>query len=83
MLRPGDIVLVGAEASVQFAGDRALMFRIIQVPALSTYDGWIWLDGYTIGKDGNAVERRSIFVQRAGLRSIQKQPSRDHGRRAA
>ena len=70
MLRPGDVVVVSADASVQFSGDRALTFRIIRVDPRVTYDGWIWLEGYVIGAAGNALQRRRIFVRRAGLRPV-------------
>ena len=65
--RPGDVVRVGAEASVQFAGDRAFLFRVIRVDGRSTYDGWVWLDGYVLGPAGNAERRRRIFVCQDGL----------------
>ena len=65
---PGQVVRVGAEASIQFGGSRALMFRVIRVDARPTYEGWIWLDGYVLDALGNAVERRQIFVRRDGLR---------------
>ncbi|WP_229067386.1 hypothetical protein [Actinoplanes sp. DH11] len=67
VLRPGDVVRVGAEASVQFSGDRALTFRVIRVDPRVTYDGWIWLEGYVLGPAGNAVQRRRIFVRQDGL----------------
>ncbi|GIE66513.1 MULTISPECIES: hypothetical protein [Actinoplanes] len=70
VLRPGDVVHVGADASVQFSGDRALTFRIIRVDPRVTYDGWIWLDGYVLGPAGNALQRRRIFVRQEGLRTI-------------
>ncbi|AEV89166.1 hypothetical protein ACWT_8159 [Actinoplanes sp. SE50] len=70
VLRPGDVVHVGAEASVQFSGERALTFRIIRVDPRVTYDGWIWLDGYVVGPAGNALQRRRIFVRQDGLRAI-------------
>ncbi|BBH65356.1 hypothetical protein ACTI_20410 [Actinoplanes sp. OR16] len=69
-LRPGDVVLVGAEASVQFSGDRALTFRIIRVDTRVTYDGWVWLEGYVLGPAGNALQRRRIFVRQDGLRTV-------------
>lgn len=69
-LRPGDVVHVGADASVQFSGDRALTFRVIRVDPRVTYDGWIWLDGYVVGPAGNALQRRRIFVRQDGLRPI-------------
>ena len=68
--QPGDVLHVGSEASVQFGGDRALTFRVIRVDQRSTYDGWLWLDGYVIGPGGTAMQRRRIFVRRDGLRSI-------------
>lgn len=47
---------------------RPMLFRVIRVHDWSTYEGWVWLDGYQLNAAGDAVERRSIFVQRAGLR---------------
>jgi hypothetical protein len=52
-------------ASVQFA--EPLLFRVIRVHDWPTYDGWVWLDGYQLNAAGEAVERRSIFVQVKGL----------------
>jgi hypothetical protein len=43
------------------------MFRVIRVHDWQTYDGWAWLDGYQLNSVGDAVERRSIFVQVNGL----------------
>ena len=67
--RPGELVFVGASASVQFAGTRAFAFRVIAVDDRPTYDGWIWLDGYQLDPSGDAIDRRRIFVQLSGLRS--------------
>lgn len=64
----GDIVHVTREASVQFL--KPMMFRVIRVHDWPTYDGWMWLDGYQLNSAGDAVERRSIFVQQAGLKMI-------------
>lgn len=64
-LRAGDLVQVTRAASVQFV--TPIMFRVIRVLDRVTYDGWIWLDGYQLNARGNAVARRSIFVQPAGL----------------
>ncbi len=80
VLRPGDVVLVGAEASVQFSGDRALTFRIIRVDPRVTYDGWIWLEGYVIGAAGNALQRRRIFVRHEGLRPMTVSRPNEGGR---
>ena len=67
-LDPGAVLHVGGEASVQFAGARALTFRLIRVDPRSTYDGWLWLEGYVLDPTGSAVQRRRIFVRREGLR---------------
>lgn len=66
--RAGDTVLVTKTASVQFR--RPFMFRVIRTRDWTTYDGWIWLDGYQLDDEGDAVERRDIFVQPAGLLEV-------------
>ncbi|GAA0562939.1 hypothetical protein GCM10010172_52800 [Paractinoplanes ferrugineus] len=66
--QPGDVLCVGGAASVQFQGDRALTFRVIRVDPRITYDGWLWIDGYVLGPNGDALQRRVIFVKRDGLR---------------
>lgn len=65
--QPGDVVAVGRAASVQFDNGRGFDFRIIRVDDRQTYVGYVWLDGYQLDQRGDAVERRSIFVQVAGL----------------
>lgn len=65
--RPGDVLRVGREASVQFAGPSAIRLRVIRVDDRPTYVGWCWLDAYQINAVGDAVQRRSVFVQVAGL----------------
>jgi hypothetical protein len=67
-LEPGDVVHVDGDASVQFQGDCSLTFRVIRVDPRSTYDGWLWLEGYVLGPAGNALQRRRIFVRPEGLR---------------
>jgi hypothetical protein len=59
-------------ASVQFV--EPLLFRVIRVHDWPTYDGWVWLDGYELNAAGDAVERRSIFVQVNGLRQVPTGP---------
>ncbi|GAB3810449.1 hypothetical protein [Micromonospora zhanjiangensis] len=44
--RPGDLLVIDGRASVQFAGDCALLFRVTTVSERPTYHGWIWLTGY-------------------------------------
>ncbi|MEU2661212.1 hypothetical protein [Micromonospora sp. NPDC007220] len=63
--KAGDLLHVTRAASVQFINP--IMFRVIRVLDWITYDGWIWLDGYQLNARGDAVARRSIFVQSAGL----------------
>ena len=70
--RSGDVIHVTKEASVQFAA--SMLFRVIRAHDWPTYDGWIWLDGYELNAGGDAVERRSIFVQVNGLRQVGKAP---------
>jgi hypothetical protein len=68
--QPGDLVIVGRRASVQFGGDRAIILRVTRVHDWPTYDGWVWLGGYVLDRRGEAVDRRDVFVQHAGLRSV-------------
>ncbi|WP_422733295.1 hypothetical protein ACN26Y_20450 [Micromonospora sp. WMMD558] len=65
---PGDLLIVDGHASVQFAGDRALTFRVVSVSGQPTYHGWIWLTGYVLNRRGEATAKREIYVQLAGLR---------------
>ncbi|MER7267716.1 hypothetical protein ABT344_05350 [Micromonospora carbonacea] len=72
-LRCGDLLHVTGAASVQFV--RPILFRVIRVHEdWHTYHGWLWLDGYEVDARGDAVARRSIFVQPAGLRRLADAP---------
>ena len=64
-LRAGDLIEVTRAASVQFV--KPIRCRVIRVLDWITYDGWCWLDVYQLNDKGDAVARRSIFVQPAGL----------------
>ncbi len=66
--RTGDVLHLTESASVQFAGGRAILFRVIRVHDWLTSTGWVWLDGYELNTAGDAVERRTLFVQVDGLR---------------
>ncbi|WP_410810561.1 hypothetical protein [Micromonospora sp. 067-2] len=68
--RSGDVLNVTRAASVQFL--RPIRYRVIRVLDWPTYDGWLWLDGYELNSAGDAVARRSIFVQREGLQQVQQ-----------
>ncbi|MET8086957.1 hypothetical protein [Micromonospora sp. NPDC005237] len=69
-LKPGDLLLIGAACSVQFSGDRELRLRLVSVDARPTYHGWVWLTGYVLDDRGLAVDKRELYVQRAGLRVL-------------
>ncbi len=71
--RSGELLRITRDASVQFTSP--LMFRVIRVHDWSTYDGWAWLDGYELDSTGDAVERRSIFVQVGGLERVPVAPA--------
>ncbi|RKN51353.1 hypothetical protein D7223_04825 [Micromonospora endolithica] len=64
-MKAGDLVHLTRAASVQFG--TPITFRVIRVLDWITYDGWVWLNGYELNAKGDAVARRSVFVQRAGL----------------
>lgn len=68
----GDLLLIDGRASVQFTGDRRLRFRVLSVDPKPTYHGWVWLSGYVLDDHGEAVERRDVFVQVAGLRRLRE-----------
>jgi hypothetical protein len=71
---PGDLLRIDGRASVQFAGDRALTFRVVSVCPRPTYTGWVWLTGYVLDRRGQAVDRREVFVQLAGLYRVDTPP---------
>jgi hypothetical protein len=61
-----------------------MLFRVIRIHDWSTYDGWAWLDGYELNTAGDAVDRRSIFVQVGGLQRAQVTlPTRSGNARAS
>lgn len=73
MPRSGDVLHIGKAASVQFIV-HPINLRVIRVHDWPTYDGWVWLDGYQLNNSGDAVERRNVFVQIAGLRAVATTP---------
>ncbi|MEV4620505.1 hypothetical protein AB0J74_17580 [Asanoa sp. NPDC049573] len=64
------MLALGREASVQFDGANAILARVIRCHDWPTYEGWCWLDVYQITAAGDAVERRSVFVRVAGMRTV-------------
>jgi hypothetical protein len=64
--RAGAVVRLGRAASIQFALT-PILFRVIRVHDWNTYDGWKWLDGYELNNRGDAIARRTVFVQVNGI----------------
>ncbi|MFI7426351.1 hypothetical protein ACIBPB_05145 [Micromonospora sp. NPDC049836] len=81
--RAGDLLRIDGRASVQFAGERALTVRVVAVCPRPTYAGWVWLTGYVLDRRGQAVARREVFVQLAGLRRAAGGPAGGTGRATA
>jgi hypothetical protein len=77
--KPGDVLLVDEAASVQFAGNNRLLFRVTRVHDWTTYHGWLWLSGYALDRQGAATEQRQIWVQVAGLKRAQLPPPARRG----
>jgi hypothetical protein len=73
--KPGDVLLIGAAASVQFGGDRALRLRLVSVDGRPTYQGWVWLTGYVLSDKGLAVDKREVYLKRAGVRVLRPAPA--------
>jgi len=71
-LHAGQVVHLDRTASPQFVDP--VLFRVIRVDP-SDYDDWWWLTGYQLDGRGEAVEKRSVFVQLAGIRPA-AQPAR-------
>jgi hypothetical protein len=65
--QPGDLLIIDGRASVQFAGDRALLLRVTTVSQAPTYHGWTWLTGYAVDQSDQAIEKREVYVQLAGV----------------
>ncbi|MFG1915407.1 hypothetical protein [Micromonospora sp. NPDC048898] len=78
--KPGDLLLIGAACSVQFAGDRALRLRLVSADTRPTYHGWVWLTGYVLDDKGLAVDKREVYVQQAGVRLLRAAPPATPGR---
>jgi hypothetical protein len=69
--KPGEELWIDREASVQFLRQR-FRFRVISVCPKPTYRGWAWVTGYQLDDRGNAVSKREIFVQLAGLHPVRR-----------
>ncbi len=69
---PGDELVIGRDASVQFAAQPSFLFRVVSVCPKPTYLGWVWLTGYVLNGQGDAVDKREIFVRLAGLNLVRR-----------
>lgn len=69
----GDLLHITRAASVQFINP--IDFRVIRCLDRPTYHGWVWLDGYQLNAARDAIARREIFVQIAGLERLPEQPA--------
>ncbi|MET8092986.1 hypothetical protein [Micromonospora sp. NPDC005220] len=64
-VRSGDLLHLTRAASPQFV--HPITVRVIR--ALSerhTYDCWLWIDAYQLGRNGDAVARRELYLMPAG-----------------
>ncbi|MEU8374118.1 MULTISPECIES: hypothetical protein [unclassified Micromonospora] len=65
LVRSGDVLRLSRAASVQFV--RPITVRVIRVLTdWHTYDGWVWVDAYVLDAAGDAVSRRTLFLQPSG-----------------
>jgi hypothetical protein len=70
------LLWINRAASVQFAAVAPFKFRVITAHVYgSTPHGCAWIDGYQLDDRGDALERRSLFVQLAGLRPVADPPA--------
>ncbi|WP_405430472.1 hypothetical protein [Micromonospora sp. NBC_00617] len=73
-LNPGDLLVIGPACSVQFTGDRILRVRLVSIGVVDPYHDWLWLTGYVLDVKGNAIAKRELYVQRAGIVVEQRRP---------
>ncbi|RKN34772.1 hypothetical protein [Micromonospora musae] len=68
-MKAGDVLHLTRAASPQFV--RPILFRLIKIRSdFHTYDGWAWLDGYQLDKNGDAASRRELYVLMAGVKLL-------------
>ncbi|WP_405090481.1 hypothetical protein OG767_23100 [Micromonospora sp. NBC_01392] len=72
-IRAGDLLRLDRAASVQFC--RPITVRVIrEITDRSTFDGWASIETYELDGRGEAVAKRELFVQPAGLRWLDAKP---------
>ncbi|MEW2144590.1 hypothetical protein AB0869_17460 [Micromonospora vinacea] len=67
-MKTGDMLRLDRAVSVQFMNP--ITVRVIRVLDWVTYDGWAWIDCYQLGPTGDAVARRSLFIQPAHAQHV-------------
>ncbi|MCI4061727.1 hypothetical protein MRQ36_03700 [Micromonospora sp. R77] len=68
-IRAGELLLLTREASPQFT----VPIRVRVVRELTDRHppyGWTWIEVYQLGRAGQAVAKRELFVLRDGLRRL-------------
>lgn len=65
-LQPGVVLIINQRASIQFQ-KKPFLFRLIGIERHDHLSEWIWLEGYQLKTNGDAVEKRLIYVKIAGL----------------
>lgn len=71
---PGKVLLLGRAASVQFALN-PILFRVTRVLPHDPPWGWVWLVGYQLGDDGQAVALREVMVRLDGIQEALRAPT--------
>ncbi|MET8118271.1 hypothetical protein [Micromonospora sp. NPDC005189] len=83
-VRSGDLLRLTRTASPQFA--QPITVRVIRaLTDRHTYHGWLWIDAYQLGPNGDAIARRELYLMPAGARwltSLPTPPARPAARRA-
>lgn len=71
--RAGDVLRLDRNVSVQFVRPVTVRFIRIhddQTPCVGAETGWRWLDVYELDRSGDAVDRRSIFIDVTAVRCL-------------
>ncbi|MEW1590230.1 hypothetical protein ACIA47_02805 [Micromonospora sp. NPDC051227] len=79
-VQSGDLLRLTRAASPQFA--RPVTVSVIRaLTDRHTYHGWLWIDAYQLGPNGDAIARRELYLMPAGAQWLTSPPSRPTVRR--
>ncbi|WP_018353545.1 hypothetical protein [Longispora albida] len=68
-LAPGDVVRLTKAASPQFGSP--LVLRLTKISERrSSVSGWAWIEGYQLDTAGQAITKRTVFVNLAGISPV-------------